>query len=111
MKTALFTATLWLGALGVTALAEGTPKIQFERTVYDFGSTSRVATVSGVFKFKNAGDGLLKIEPPKPTCGCTFAELKPDTLAPGPVGEAHRGQDGSAGHCPRLQTVMGVLSA
>ena len=76
-----------MGAMCVAAQAEGTPKIQFDQTVYDFGKTSQVATVSGVFKYKNVGDGLLKIEPPKPTCGCTVAELKPDTLAPGASGE------------------------
>lgn len=71
----------------VAARAEGTPKIQFDRTVYDFGKTSQVATVSGVFKFKNVGDGILKVEAPKPSCGCTVAELKPDTLKPGETGE------------------------
>ena len=71
----------------VAAQAEGTPKIQFDQMVYDFGKTSQVATVSGVFKFKNIGDGVLKLEPPKPSCGCTVAELKPDTLQPGETGE------------------------
>jgi hypothetical protein len=71
----------------VAAQAEGTPKIQFDQTVYDFGKTSQVANVSGVFMFKNTGDGILKVEPPKPSCGCTVAELKPDTLAPGATGE------------------------
>ena len=85
--TSLVAGALWLGALCMAAPAAGTPKIQFDQTVYDFGQTSQVATVSGVFKFKNAGDGLLKIEPPKPSCGCTVAELKPDTLQPGETGE------------------------
>jgi len=87
MNTALFTTTLWTGAWAVAALAGSTPKIQFDQTVYDFGKTSQVASVSGAFKFKNTGDGLLKLEPPKPTCGCTVAELKPDTLLPGATGE------------------------
>src|ERR1017187_6642383 len=87
MKKTLFAATMWTGAWCIAALAEGTPKIQFDQTVYDFGKTSQVATVSGVFKFKNAGDGILKVEPPKPSCGCTVAELKPDTLPPGATGE------------------------
>jgi hypothetical protein len=87
-KTSTFLAgALWLGAMCVAAQAEGTPKIQFDQTLYDFGKTSQVATVSGVFKFKNTGDGILKVEPPKPSCGCTVAELKPDTLAPGATGE------------------------
>ena len=76
-----------MGAMCVAAQAEGTPKIQFDQTVYDFGKTSQVETVSGVFKFKNIGDGILKLEPPKPSCGCTVAELKPDTLQPGETGE------------------------
>lgn len=87
MKKILLVATLWTSLWCVTALAAGTPKIQFEQTVYDFGKTSQVATVSGVFKFKNVGDGVLKVEPPKPSCGCTVAELKPDTLQPGETGE------------------------
>lgn len=74
-------------ASGLVALADGTPKIQFEQTVYDFGTTSQVETVTGTFKFKNAGDGLLKIDAPKPSCGCTIASLKPDTLGPGATGE------------------------
>src|SRR5205823_13684296 len=44
-------------------------------------------TISGVFKFKNAGDAVLKIEQPKPSCGCTVAGLKKDTLEPGENGE------------------------
>jgi len=76
-----------MGAMCVVALAEGAPKIEFEQTVYDFGKTSQVATVSGVFKFRNAGDGVLKVESLKPSCGCTVAELKPDTLPPGETGE------------------------
>ncbi len=83
----LLAAALWVGAMCVAAQAEGTPKIQFDQTVYDFGKTSQVETVSGVFKFKNIGDGILKLEPPKPSCGCTVAELKPDTLQPGETGE------------------------
>jgi len=87
MKTILLTAVFWTGAMCVAALAAGAPKIQFDQTVYDFGKTSQVATVSGTFKFKNVGDDVLKLEPPKPSCGCTIASLKPDTLQPGETGE------------------------
>jgi len=81
------TVALWIGTLCIAAQAEGTPKIHFEQTLYDFGKTSQVTTVSGVFKFKNTGDAVLKLEPPKPSCGCTVAELKPNTLPPGESGE------------------------
>ena len=86
-KLTLLAAALSMGAVCAAASAAGTPKIQFDQTVFDFGPTSQVATVSGVFKFKNIGDGILKLEPPKPSCGCTIAELKPDTLQPGETGE------------------------
>ena len=87
MKNKLFTAALWTSAWCVAALADGTPKIQFEQMIYDFGKVAQVETVSGTFKFKNVGDGILKVEPPKPSCGCTIAGLKPDTLKPGESGE------------------------
>lgn len=87
MKTPLFTAAFWTGAWCVAALADGAPKIQFDQIVYDFGKVAQVETVSGTFKFKNTGDGILKVEPPKPSCGCTIAGLKPDTLKPGESGE------------------------
>jgi hypothetical protein len=74
-------------ALGAGAFAEGTPRLVFDRTTIDFGKTSRVESVVGMFKYTNTGDGLLKVEPPKPSCGCTVAGLKPDTLKPGESGE------------------------
>ena len=77
----LLAALLGLGILCESVRAEGIPKIQFDQTLCDFGTTSQVTTVSGIFKFKNTGDGILKMEKPKPSCGCTAAEVKPDTLA------------------------------
>ncbi|MCD6051268.1 MAG: hypothetical protein K0Q55_2672 [Verrucomicrobia bacterium] len=76
-----------MGALCFAAQGAGTPKIHFDKMTIDFGKVSQVDTVTGVFKFKNTGDGILKIEAPKPSCGCTLAELKPDTLNPGESGE------------------------
>jgi len=75
---------------GITCLkvwAEGTPKIQFDKTVYDFGKTSQVETVTGSFTFRNAGDAILKLEKPTTSCGCTVADVKPDSLQPGEKGE------------------------
>src|ERR1700678_4104930 len=88
MKTIsmLCTVALALFAAGGSARAQGTPKIQFDETTYDFGKTSQVTTVSGIFRFKNIGDAVLKMEAPKPSCGCTAAEVKPDTLPPGATG-------------------------
>lgn len=69
------------------AASSGTPKIQFDKTVYDFGTTSQVTSVTGTFTFHNAGDGELKVQKPAPSCGCTVAGVKPDLLKPGEKGE------------------------
>lgn len=68
-------------------MAEGTPKIEFDKTVFDFGKTSQVQTAAGTFTFKNTGDAVLKLEKPTTSCGCTIADLKSDTLQPGEKGE------------------------
>lgn len=65
----------------------GTPKIEFAQTVYDFGTTSLVDSVTGTFTFTNVGDGILKVEKPSTSCGCTVAGVKPDSLKPGEKGE------------------------
>lgn len=76
-----------MSAIYVAAQAQGAPQIQFDQTSFDFGKTSQVTTVTGVFKFKNTGDAILKIEAPTPSCGCTIAELKTNTLPPGETGD------------------------
>lgn len=63
------------------------PKIQFEKTVYDFGATSFVDSVTGTFTFSNVGEGELKVAKPQPSCGCTVASVKPEVLKPGEKGE------------------------
>lgn len=83
----LLAGTLCLAAHCLAAPPDGVPRLVFDRTLYDFGPTSQVATVSGVFKFTNTGAGVLTLDPPKPSCGCTVAELKPNTLPPGATGE------------------------
>src|SRR5437868_3122018 len=66
---------------------KGTPKIEFETNLFDFGTITTVETLTGRFKFKNAGDGVLKIGAPGASCDCTEAKVKPDALAPGESGE------------------------
>jgi Protein of unknown function (DUF1573) len=83
MKLVAFFCLWWTVAAG----AEPAPKIQFDRAVYDFGSTSLVESVSGTFIFRNAGDAVLRVQEPKPSCGCTVAKLSSDTLKPGEAGE------------------------
>jgi hypothetical protein len=84
MKRAILAT--WL-LLNTVAWADGTPKIKFDHLVYDFGVTSLVESVTGTFTYQNVGDGVLKLQPAKPSCGCTVAQLHPDTLQPGEKGE------------------------
>jgi hypothetical protein len=72
-----------------TVAPAGTPKIQFDKTVYDFGKTSQVTSVTGTFTFQNAGTAELKLQKPAPSCGCTVAKVIPEsmTLKPGEKGE------------------------
>src|SRR5437868_15311359 len=60
------TMLVWF-LLATAALAEPAPKIQFDRTLYDFGTTSLVQSVSRTFTFHNAGDGVLKIQERQPS--------------------------------------------
>lgn len=69
------------------AAGQGRPKIQFETNFYDFGKITASETIFGEFKFKNTGDGVLKVAPPEPSCDCTQPFVNPDTLAPGQSGE------------------------
>ena len=62
-------------------------KLHFDKTVYDFGPTALVDSVTGTFTYQNTGEGDLKIEKPQPSCGCTVASVKPDLLKPGEKGE------------------------
>ena len=68
-------------------LTNGVPKIQFNKTVYDFGTTSLVQQLSGTFIVSNAGNATLTISKPTTSCGCTVAALKTDKLAPGETTE------------------------
>jgi hypothetical protein len=78
---------LWCAATSALAQTNGTPKIHFDKTVYDFGVTSLVESVTGTFTFQNVGDGVLHLQKPRPSCGCTVASVNPETLEPGETGE------------------------
>ncbi len=59
------------------------PKISFEQTVCDLGQVGLGTKNSCEFKFKNTGQGPLKITNVKSTCGCTVAQLEKKEYAPG----------------------------
>jgi hypothetical protein len=65
--------------------AEGAPRITFEDTIYDYGEVSSSRKYMGQFKFKNTGDGVLKILDVKKCCG-SVVTLDKEELAPGESG-------------------------
>jgi hypothetical protein len=69
------------------AAAQPAAKIQFDKTVYDFGNTSMVQQLTGTFTFENTGEGVLELKKPTTSCGCTVASVKPETLKKGEKGE------------------------
>ena len=62
-------------------------KIEIKDSVYDFGEIDPGSTNRGVFKFKNTGEGVLKISRIKSTCGCTVPRLKKKEYLPEESGE------------------------
>ena len=83
-----FLAAVWCGgaAVWLTASVQAAPKIQFDKTIYDFGTTSLVQSVTGSFTVENPGDAELDLQKPSTTCGCTVAEVDPSKLKPGEKG-------------------------
>ena len=69
------------------AFAENVPKLEFEKTTFDFGKVTEGDQISGKFILHNAGDAMLKIQTPETSCGCTVASVKPEALQPGETGE------------------------
>jgi|ERR1051326_2400758 hypothetical protein len=86
MKRAVLIVALLVGVTLVTAQAGGTPKIVFDQIGYDFGTTSKVQSVSGSLPFRNDGDGELQVTKIDTTCACTYANAHPTKLQPGETG-------------------------
>lgn len=84
---ALTVFPLVLSFFVTSELFGGTPHIQFDKTVYDFGEAPQGDSVIHIFKFKNTGDDTLLISKVRSTCGCTAALLSKDTIPPGGSGE------------------------
>ena len=87
----VFCATL--AALAVLCTAEAKeividgPRIEFEKTTFDFGTLPQFSRDEHVFKFRNAGNKTLKIGRVHASCGCTAALLSDKEIEPGKTGE------------------------
>ena len=83
---------------------ESTPKITFEDLAYDFGEVGPKTRKTGELKFKNTGDGLLKITKVETCCGCSN-KLSKREYAPGESGIC------SLGRLQSMQRVWGLCQA
>lgn len=63
------------------------PKIQFEKTRYDFGKVIEGEIVSYNFKFTNTGNADLIITKVSTSCGCTASDYPMDPVKPGETAE------------------------
>ncbi len=80
----ILTGIVW--AYAGVLLGAGTPRIEFDNPVFDFGTTARVQTVTGSFVVYNAGDAPLEFRGVRTSCGCTQARPDPKTLLPEATG-------------------------
>ena len=73
-------------ASGSRPSAPKVARIAFENIVHDFGIVGPETSNLCEFKFKNTGNGALKIEDIEKTCGCTPFLLEKNEYAPGESG-------------------------
>lgn len=75
----------------VSASAEVDPeqvaKMEFEETVYDFGTVKKGTKVSHTYVFENTGKEPLVITDARSTCGCTVPTYPKHPIEPGKSGK------------------------
>ncbi len=59
------------------------PRLNFDKTVYDFGNIKGDSKVETQFTLTNTGKSDLNIRETKANCGCTVAKMEKNTLKPG----------------------------
>lgn len=62
------------------------PKMQFKKTIHDFGDMIQGERVMYGFKFTNTGGSDLVITRVSTSCGCTVGEYPTEPVAPGEEG-------------------------
>ncbi len=65
------------------------PRIQFEREIYDFGIAGQEREISHDFVFKNVGNSPLQIKGLRTSCGCVAALSSGETIQRGEAGMIH----------------------
>ena len=64
----------------------GATKIEFDETVFDFGSYSILEEREHVFSFTNAGNEPLVIQKAETSCACTQIDFSQEPVLPGKRG-------------------------
>lgn len=82
------------------------PKIQFEKTSYDFGKILQGEVVSYTFRFTNVGDAPLLITSVDKSCGCTASEFNHEPIAPGESGQIKITYDSKGHHGIQSKTLL-----
>ena len=80
---------VWLLLLfmGMTVTLHAQPKINFQKSVHEFGVILWKNPSKAVFKLKNTGDKPLVISKVATSCGCATAEWTKTPIMPGEEGE------------------------
>jgi hypothetical protein len=82
MKTKIILLTvLLLASLGLAACG-GAPVISAAPAEFDFGNVPAADPVSATLVLQNEGDGTLRIESLRTSCGCTTADVADTSVAP-----------------------------
>jgi len=85
--------------------AEG-PKIEFEKTVHDYGQIEQGANGEAVFKFRNVGSEPLVLSGVSASCGCTVPAWSREPIMSGEFGSITvRYNTAIIGHIGRAVTV------
>ena len=91
------------------AEAGSTGVIEYEETVYDFGTVQEGDIVDHVFKFKNAGTAPVILTQVSASCGCTTPDYTKTPILPGESGEI-KVSFNSAGQAGVQQKIVTVTS-
>lgn len=81
------------------------PKIQFDKTEYDFGKILQGEVVTYTFHFTNVGDAPLIISGIEKSCGCTASDFSREPIAPGQTGEIKVSYDSKGHHGIQTKTL------
>lgn len=82
LLTTITTVVIW-SILGPAACkAQGSPKIEVDAQVFDFGVIYRGGSAEHDFIIRNGGNDTLRIKEVRSSCGCTAAILDQKTLGP-----------------------------